>query len=153
MSRAKSSACLLAAAALTAGCQTIDNDRLTLGPGVPGHDASLASFNPPPPLTPASGPAGDNLNRANWQVVELSSPYDRVESNPAFTSSTWRDNRRHDGAFPTTDDALDITPDYNGFGIAPRQWQRAPVSTVPAGGIPAAAPGAAPQAPAQTPAK
>jgi hypothetical protein len=103
-------AATIALLALTcAGCQSIDNDRLTIGDHVPPTflpaDQRAAER-----LTPATGPSLTGVDRGNWGSGQIVVATDGVQHHPRWTAArpAYTKSPRTAGLHPTTETALTI---------------------------------------------
>lgn len=100
------------ALALTAlaGCVAVDNDRHTIGRGVP-----IETVSPPPSpdsrALPADGPSIAGTDRSNWQRTEYLVPVDGTYHAPSYTfgHATPTETVRQRGIDPSPVEALELS--------------------------------------------
>jgi hypothetical protein len=127
MKRVRSSVyVVLGVGAFLSGCAR-DNDRLTLGDGR-GNDIALTSIQPEPALTPASSASVNGVDRSAWPETAAAVPMDRVDACACGSGLARRAaTARHDGRFPTAEEAVELKADRACRCGKAVTWQRAPV--------------------------
>lgn len=92
-----------------AGCQSIDNDRLTVGDHVPPTFIP-ADDRAADRLAPATGPSLTGIERTNWNASEIVVATDGVQHHPRWTSAqpAYTKTPRSRGLYPTADTALSL---------------------------------------------
>ncbi len=111
-----------AALLLTAGCATVENERLVLGPDNGPTTQRPAAIWPDQGIAPATTPSVTGVSREAWGEVTIISVNDGVQHQEPFTRSPqWPqfadDTARARGEFPTPTSAVE-TGDSTGAQIA-----------------------------------
>lgn len=96
-----------------AGCQAVDNDRLTIA-GEPLPVVADSEGHASAPLTEATGPSLTGVDRSNWPEDEIVVWQDGVRHHPHYTSNSphyANATARQRGEYPTFESSLELGGD------------------------------------------